>query len=109
MYTPHSKPVGYLVCVYLSSCLCPCLSWSCHVMWNAVCESDDLQTSPSHTRLIFSDNLVYTFAWYNTIYGITHQKLYSDNDLECAGVLREFLITDMYDIRHGTPSTESMH
>ena len=52
-------------------------------------------------RAVFSDNLVYTFADYNTLYDTTLQ---SDNDMECA----EVLSTGMYDVRHGTSSTDLM-
>ena len=39
--------------------------------------------------------MAYTFAGYYVLYGTTHQKLYSDDDMECTGILREFLITDI--------------
>ena len=55
-------------------------------------------------RAIFSNNFAYTFAKYNTLYGTTLQKLYSDNDMECA----EVLSTGMYDVRHGNSSTDLM-
>ena len=60
-------------------------------------------------RAILSDSLVYTFAGYNTL-GTTFQKLYSDNDMECAEVLSENLITGMYmyEVRYSTSSTDLM-
>ena len=60
-------------------------------------------------KTVFDDNLAFTFAGHNILYGSSYKKLYSSDDQECANVLRSFILSSINsDIVHGSSSIDSM-